>query len=240
MVVANPFQKGTLMRILRIALVSVMLFFAVQPVAAQPAAQPDLKTDEQKTLYALGLVLAQNLATFALSPADLDVVKAGLTDGVTNKEKKVDLQTYGPKIQDLQRSRAVAAAAPERQAGQAFADKAAAEKGAIKTSSGAVVTTIKPGTGPSPTLNDKVKVNYEGKLTDGTVFDSSIQRGEPVTFPLNGVIKCWSEGVQQMKVGGKSRFVCPADTAYGDRGAPPKIKPGATLVFDVELLEIVK
>jgi len=228
------------MRILRIALVSVMLFFAVQPVAAQPAAQPDLKTDEQKTLYALGLVLAQNLATFALSPADLDVVKAGLTDGVTNKEKKVDLQTYGPKIQDLQRSRAVAAAAPERQAGQAFADKAAAEKGAIKTSSGAVVTTIKPGTGPSPTLNDKVKVNYEGKLTDGTVFDSSIQRGEPVTFPLNGVIKCWSEGVQQMKVGGKSRFVCPADTAYGDRGAPPKIKPGATLVFDVELLEIVK
>ena len=227
------------MRILRIALVSVMLVFAVQPVAAQPAAQPDLKTDEQKTLYALGLVLAQNLATFALSPADLDVVKAGLTDGVTNKEKKVDLQTYGPKIQDLQRSRAVAAAAPERQAGQAFADKAAAEKGAIKTSSGAVVTTIKPGTGPSPTLNDKVKVNYEGKLTDGTVFDSSIQRGEPVTFPLNGVIKCWSEGVQQMKVGGKSRLVCPSDVAYGDRGAPPRIKPGATLVFEVELLEIV-
>jgi len=233
-------MKGTLMRILRIALVFLVLALA-QPVAAQPAAaQPELKTDEQKTLYALGLVLAQNLATFALSPADLEVVKSGLTDGLTNKEKKVDLQTYGPKIQELQRSRAVAAAAPERQAGQAFADKAAAERGAIKTSSGAVVTTIKPGTGPTPSINDKVKVNYEGKLTDGTVFDSSIQRGEPVTFPLNGVIKCWTEGVQQMKVGGKSRFVCPADTAYGDRGAPPKIKPGATLVFDVELLEIVK
>jgi FKBP-type peptidyl-prolyl cis-trans isomerase FkpA/FKBP-type peptidyl-prolyl cis-trans isomerase FklB len=75
---------------------------------------------------------------------------------------------------------------------------------------------------------------------DGTIFDSSVQRGEPVTFPLNSVIKCWTEGVQQMKVGGKSRLVCPADTAYGDRGAPPKIKPGATLVFEVELLEIVK
>ena len=228
------------MRILRLALALVLLA-VVQPIATpSAAAQPELKTDEQKTLYALGLVLAQNLATFALSPADLEIVKAGLTDGVTSKDKKVDLQTYGPKIQELQRTRAVAAAAPERQAGQAFLDKAAAEKGAIKTSSGAVVTTIKPGTGPTPSASDKVKVNYEGKLTDGTVFDSSYQRGEPVTFPLNGVIKCWSEGVQQMKVGGKSRFICPADTAYGDRGAPPKIKPGATLVFEVELLEIVK
>ena len=204
------------------------------------AQQPDLKTDEQKTLYALGLLLAQNLATFALSPADLEVVKAGLTDGVTNKEKKVELQTYGPKIQELQRARAIAAAAPERKAGQQFAEKAASEKGAVKTPSGAVVTTIKPGSGPSPTATDRVKVHYTGTLTDGTVFDSSVQRGEPVTFPLNNVIKCWTEGVQQMKVGGKSRFVCPADTAYGDRGAPPKIKPGATLVFEVELLEIVK
>src|SRR5437773_2582080 len=109
-----------------------------------------------------------------------------------------------------------------------------------KTPSGAVVTTLKPGTGASPTATDKVKVHYHGTLTDGTVFDSSVQRGEPITFPLSGVIKCWTEGVQQMKVGGKSRLVCPADTAYGDRGAPPKIKPGATLVFEVELLEIVK
>jgi FKBP-type peptidyl-prolyl cis-trans isomerase FkpA/FKBP-type peptidyl-prolyl cis-trans isomerase FklB len=85
-----------------------------------------------------------------------------------------------------------------------------------------------------------VKVHYQGTLIDGTVFDSSLQRGEPVSFPLGNVIKCWTEGLQQMKVGGKSRLVCPANLAYGDRGSPPNIKPGATLVFEVELLEITK
>jgi len=221
----------------------LLLALVLLLIAAAPApslAQPELKTEEQKTLYALGLVIAQNLSSFALSPADFEIVKAGIADGVTSKDKKVDLQTYGPKIQELQKTRVTAAAVPERKAGQAFVDKAAAEKGAVKTPSGAIVTTLKPGTGPSPTASDKVKVHYHGTLMDGTVFDSSVQRGEPITFPLSGVIKCWTEGVQQMKVGGKSRLVCPADTAYGDRGAPPKIKPGATLVFEVELLEIVK
>jgi len=218
----------------------VFVLLLVTGAPGVSAAQPELKTEEQKTLYALGLVLAQNLASFALSPADLEIVKAGLADGVANKEKKVDLQAYGPKIQELQKTRVIAASVPERKAGQAFVDKAAAEKGAVKTPSGAIVTTLKPGTGATPAASDKVKVHYQGALTDGTVFDSSIERGEPITFPLNGVIKCWTEGVQQMKVGGKSRLVCPADSAYGDRGAPPKIKPGATLVFEVELLEIVK
>ena len=83
-------------------------------------------------------------------------------------------------------------------------------------------------------------MHYQGTLTDGTVFDSSLQRNEPATFPLNGVIPCWTEAVQLMKVGGKSRLVCPASLAYGDRGGAAKIKPGSTLVFEVELLEIVK
>src|SRR5204862_2471694 len=146
-------------------------------VSGPCAAETELKTDEQKTLYALGLVLAQNLATFALSPAELEIVKAGLTDGVTNKDKKVDLQTYGPKIQELQRARVTAAAVPERKAGQAYVEKAAAEKGAIKTPSGAVVTTLKPGTGPSPAATDNVNEHAQGTLPDGTVFDRSIQRG---------------------------------------------------------------
>jgi FKBP-type peptidyl-prolyl cis-trans isomerase len=85
-----------------------------------------------------------------------------------------------------------------------------------------------------------VKVHYEGRLIDGKVFDSSIKRGEPATFPLSGVIACWTEGLQTMKVGGKAQLVCPAAIAYGPNGSPPTIPPQATLVFDVELLEIVK
>ena len=126
-----------------------------------------------------------------------------------------------------------------REAAQAFLDKAAAEPGAKKLPSGLVITTLRPGTGASPKATDTVKVHYQGTLIDGTVFDSSVRRGEPATFPLNGVIPCWTEGVQQMKVGGKSRLVCPSNLAYGDRGAPPRIKPGATLVFEIELLEVV-
>jgi len=103
-----------------------------------------------------------------------------------------------------------------------------------------VYTPIKAGQGASPQATDTVKVHYHGTLTDSTVFDSSVQRGEPATFPLDRVIPCWTEGVQRMKIGGKSRLVCPADVAYGDRGRPPQIPPGATLVFEVELLDIVK
>ncbi len=110
--------------------------------------------------------------------------------------------------------------------------------GAKRLDSGLIITTVKEGTGPSPKATDTVKVHYHGTLPNGKVFDSSVQRGEPATFPLNGVIPCWTEGVQQMKVGGKSKLVCPAAIAYGDRGAPPDIGPGATLIFDVELLGI--
>jgi FKBP-type peptidyl-prolyl cis-trans isomerase FkpA/FKBP-type peptidyl-prolyl cis-trans isomerase FklB len=220
---------------------TALLLAALAALAAVPAsaAGPDPKTDEQKTLYALGLAISQNLAVFGLSEAELAWVLGGLSDGTLSRERKVDLQTYTPKIRELQQARAAAAAATEKQAGQAFLAKAAAEAGATRTASGLVIKTLTPGTGPSPKATDKVKVHYHGTLADGSVFDSSVQRGQPATFPLNGVIKCWTEGVQLMKVGGKSRLVCPSDIAYGDRGAPPRIKPGATLVFEVELLEIV-
>lgn len=223
---------------LKVLTSSFVVVFAV--VSAVAAAGPEPTTDDQKTFYVLGLAVSQSLTAFNLSETELEMVKAGMTDGVLRKPAKADLETYGPKIQELQRSRASAMSVEEKKAGQVYLDKAAAEPGASKTPSGIVMKTIKPGTGPSPKSTDKVKVHYQGTLTDGTVFDSSVQRGEPATFPLNGVIRCWTEGVQLMKVGGKSRLVCPADLAYGDRGAPPRIKPGSTLVFEVELLEIVK
>ena len=205
------------------------------------AAAPELKTDEQKTLYALGLVIARNLATFYLTASDLKVVEAGITDGILKTEPKADLETWGPKIQGLATARAATAAVLEKKASQAFLDRAAAEQGAVKTASGLIIVTLKAGNGASPAASDRVKVHYHGTLTDGTVFDSSVKRGEPLTIGLGGgVIKCWSEGVALMKVGGKSRLVCPSDLAYGDQGRPPMIKPGATLVFEVDLLEIVK
>jgi FKBP-type peptidyl-prolyl cis-trans isomerase FkpA len=227
---------------IRVVTLALLLSVAVaggSALAQQPPA-PEPSSDQEKTLYALGLALSQGLATFGLSAEELETVKSGLTDGVLHRTPKVELQAYGPKIRELQQARATAVAAGEKQAGQAFLAKAAAEPGATKTASGLVITTIKPGTGESPKATDQVKVHYHGTLVDGTVFDSSVQRGEPATFPLNRVVPCWTEGVQLMKVGGKSRLVCPSNLAYGDRGSPPKIKPGATLVFEVELLEIVK
>lgn len=219
-------------RIAAVALGSLLL--------SLPAAAIELKTEDQKALYALGVALSRNLTSLNLTAAELEVVEAGLSDGTLNKPKLVDSEQYLPKVQELMKTRMAAAAEVEKKAGNAFIEKAAAEKGAKKTASGVVYIETAPGKGDQPAATDKVKVHYTGTLTDGTVFDSSVERGQPATFPLNGVIKCWTEGVQMMKVGGKAKLVCPADVAYGDRGSPPKIKPGSTLVFEVELLGIEK
>jgi FKBP-type peptidyl-prolyl cis-trans isomerase len=219
------------MALLRASSVAVLLCFAS---SLGSAAEP--QSEEQKTFYALGVALSRNLASFNLTPAELELVKAGLTDGTAGKST-LDLDAYVPKLGELQRQRMAALAETERKAGQAFVDKAAGEKGATKTASGIVIKQVKAGKGNSPTAQDTVKVHYHGTTPDGKVFDSSRERNEPATFPLQGVIPCWTEALQTMKVGGQSRIVCPPDLAYGDRGTP-NIKPGSTLVFDVELLEI--
>ena len=115
---------------------------------------------------------------------------------------------------------------------------AAKEEGAVVTASGLVYRSLKDGSGASPTASDKVKVHYRGTLPDGKEFDSSYKRNEAIEFPLNGVIKCWTEGVQRMKVGGKAKLTCPPAIAYGERGAGSVIPPNATLLFEVELLGI--
>ena len=221
------------------ALFGLVAFLAVascKGVGASANVEP--KTEDQKTLYALGLVVSQNLAQFNLSESDLEFVKAGMIDGVLKHDEKVKLADYGSKIGALAQSRAAAGAVADKQAGAAYLEKAAAEPGATKAPGGFVYKEIAPGTGPSPKAENTVKVHYKGTLTDGTVFDSSIDRGEPAVFPLGHVIPCWTQALQMMKVGGKARIVCPSDLAYGDRGMPPRIKPGATLVFEVELLGI--
>jgi FKBP-type peptidyl-prolyl cis-trans isomerase len=211
---------------------ALTLAVALCVAATTPVRAAEPQTEEEKALYALGIALSQSISSFNLTDAELEFVKSGVTDGAKGRTPKFDPQAYFPKLQEMQKTR-------QASAGKAVLDKAAAEKGAKRTASGLVYTSIKEGAGAAPKATDTVKVNYKGTLPDGRVFDASTPN-EPVTFPLNGVIKCWTEGVQLMKVGGKSKLVCPADIAYGDRGAGPLIQPGATLIFEVELLGIEK
>jgi FKBP-type peptidyl-prolyl cis-trans isomerase len=200
------------------------------PAAPEKKASP---ADAEKTLYSVGLAVANSLQVFALTPAELEIVMRGIRDGAT-----------GAAVNELAKTRMEKAnaveSAKEKEAGPAHLAKAAKEKGATKTASGAIVIPLKEGSGPSPTASDKVKVHYTGTLVNGKTFDSSVQRGQPAEFPLGGVIKCWTEGLQKMKVGGKAKIVCPADIAYGPQGRPPVIPGNAVLTFEVELLEIVK
>lgn len=191
----------------------------------------ELKTEDDKTLYALGLSIGRSVKVFDLSPAEIEIVKKGMTDALTGAKPVVELDQYGPKLQPLAKGR-------QERAGTKFLETAAKEKGAIKLPSGVVYKELKAGTGAAPKASDTVKVNYRGTLITGTEFDSSYKRGEPAEFPLNGVIPCWTEGVQKMKVGGKAQLVCPAKVAYGEQGSPPTIPPNATLVFEIELLGI--
>lgn len=214
-----------------------LLSLAVAPAFAADA---ELKDDKEKTLYALGHTLSNNLTAFELTEEEVIIVQRGFTDGATGKDPVVDPAEYRNQFRQLAQERSQARAQKEKQAGEAFLAKAATADGAEKTDSGLVYRSVEAGTGDNPKATDRVKVHYTGRLLNGKVFDSSVERGTPATFPLNGVIPCWTEGVQKMKVGGKAELICPSDIAYGDRGAPPNIQPGATLIFDVELIEIVK
>ena len=205
--------------------------------AAKPAPPPaTMTTDEDKTIYAIGLSIAKSLSPLDLSPHELDLIKRALADSAAGKPA-VQLEEWGPKIQPLTQARSARAAEKQKAASKAYLDKAVAEPGAVKTESGLIYRETTAGTGASPKPTDTVKVNYRGTLVDGTEFDSSYSRHAPATFPLNGVIPCWTEGMQKMKVGGKATLVCPSDLAYGDQGRP-SIPGGATLIFEIELLDV--
>jgi FKBP-type peptidyl-prolyl cis-trans isomerase FkpA len=221
-----------MLRLFIVALVTML----VTPAFAADAP----KSEDEKTLYAIGLTVARSLSIFTLTPAELEQVKQGLTDAVEGKKPAVDLAEYTGKVQELARARRKAQGEKAAAAGKEFLEKAAKEDGAVKTGSGMVYQSLKEGSGASPTATDMVKVNYRGTLIDGKEFDSSYKRGKPAEFRLDGVVKCWTEGVQKMKEGGKARLVCPSSLAYGDMGAGDLILPGSTLVFEIELLEVKK
>jgi len=228
-------MRQSLLSIALLALVACAPTESTTPAASAQSA--DLTTDQDKTLYAIGLVLGQQINDFKLTAGEFDIVSLGMKDAVLGLEPKAALDVYGPRIQLLMQERMQAVAAAEKQASDAWVAEQAALPGAQRSATGVVVISMTEGTGANPTADSTVRVHYHGTLRDGTVFDSSVQRGEPISFALNMVISCWTEGVQKIKVGGKAKLVCPADTAYGDQGSG-SIPGGAALAFEVELLAI--
>ena len=229
----NQFVKRALAPLLSCALAGAVSAQTSSPAAA-PAAKPAgaaPMTGDQKTLYEMGVLMSRAVQGMALSDAELSVIKQGITDGYHAKPSTRDAENSFPEVQALLRDRV-------QKAGEVYLAKAARLQGAVRTPSGIVYIKVKEGTGANPTKSDKVKVSYEGRLTDGSVFDASANHGGSATFALAGVIPCWTEAVQLMKVGGRSRIVCPSDLAYRERGSPPRIKPNSTLEFDIELLGI--
>lgn len=195
-------------------------------------------SDKEKTLYVLGAQLGRNLEDFHFSDGDLKYVVQGMKDKATGKPVVVQpSQEYFEKIKGLMEAPMKEKAKVEIEAGEKFLAEAQKQEGAKVQKSGLIYIETKAGGGKNPTPQDFVKVYYRGTLRDGKEFDSNMGK-EPAKFPLGGVIPCWTEGLQLMKVGGKGILFCPAGIAYGYRGSPPVIPGGAALKFEVELLGI--
>lgn len=220
---------------------------AVKKPGTAAVQQPALKTPEDSLSYAIGLSVAnffkqqnvKSVNTVLVSRAINDIMKNG--NPILNEQQgNAIVMACVNKAQVEKNKQNLAVAEVNKKAGEAFLAENKTKTGVTALPSGLQYTVLKEGTGPKPTANDKVKCHYEGKLLDGTVFDSSIQRGEPIEIGVSGVIAGWTEALQLMPVGSKWRLFIPSNLAYGDQQAGPTIKPGSTLIFDVELLEIVK
>ncbi len=197
-----------------------------------------LKTTKDSASYALGFRVAQSMKGQGLQDINMALFEKGFSAGVIAKSIIPDslLDVCIKKYQDNMSLEKITF---NRAVGKAFLEENAKKPGVVKMTNGMQYEVMVAGTGSvKPTLNNKVKCHYHGTLIDGTVFDSSVQRGEPITFPLNGVIKGWQDAVQLMTVGSKWKLFIPSELAYGERSAGPFIGPGMTLIFEVELLGI--
>jgi FKBP-type peptidyl-prolyl cis-trans isomerase len=244
-------MKGTKMNrtVLYSAIVAAGLM-GYQFVSAEEPAQKPATTqpsDQYKTAsYGIGYDMGKYVKQSLRVKLDDKAILEGFQDALAAKDSKVSPEAMQAAMiaisQELNATAAAEAKAEAEKAGaagKAYREENAKKPGVTTTASGLQIETIKEGTGASPAATSTVKVHYVGTLTDGTVFDSSVARGKPAEFPLNGVIRAWTEGLQLMKVGGKAKLVCPPEIAYGPEGRPPTIPPSATLVFEVELIEIV-
>ncbi|MBC77857.1 MAG: peptidylprolyl isomerase [Halobacteriovoraceae bacterium] len=224
----------------RFTLITAVLFLFSACNQGQKAGDVSLKTEDDKTFYSMGYMFGSNLQRLSLTDEELAALYKGLRDSAKGTKAEVDLQVYQPKIQMMFKSRMEKVAKEEKQKGEGFIkDYMKKNPEAKKTESGLVYKVIKAGSDKKPSAEDTVKVHYHGTLVNGEVFDSSVERGDQITFPLNRVIKGWTEGLQLIGEGGKIELVIPPELAYGEQGAPPKIPGGATLKFEVELFEIM-
>ena len=205
-----------------------------------------LETDKQKVSYLIGRNIGDSMKAEGLE-IDSDILFAGFKEAFGGAESQIspaDTQKVMMKFQGEMQAKAAAMQAEmvtkNKDTGKAFLATNKEREEVTETESGLQYEVLTAAEGDKPAATDTVKVHYHGTLLDGTVFDSSVERGEPIEFPLNGVIAGWTEGVQLMSVGSKFKFTIPSDLAYGDQGSPPKIEPGSTLIFEVELIGITK
>jgi FKBP-type peptidyl-prolyl cis-trans isomerase len=224
---------------MKITLLASATTLALSSLLAVPAVAQDavLDTDEAKVSYGLGMMIGERILK-QYSDLDFDLLVQAMKAQKAGEATQMSMEEAQTALQAQQEKTAMEASAAASTLGQAFLETNKAREGVMVTESGLQYEVLTAAEGAKPTIDDTVSVHYAGTLTDGTEFDSSISRGEPASFPLKGVIPGWTEGLQLMNLGSKYRFVIPSDLAYGDRGAGQTIGPGATLVFEVELLEI--
>jgi len=225
----------------RAALAAVLLAVTL---GCQETGSASLETDDQKASYGIGLTMGRQLQP-ASSHVDMAALRAGIEDALAEREPRIaseDLQsimkTFNETIRAEMQVESEASAQKNTEEGEAYLAENGAKEGVTTTESGLQFEVLREGEGRHPTTADRVTIHYRGTLIDGTEFDSSYERDTPATFGVSGVIPGFSEGLQLMTVGSKYRLVIPGELAYGATGSPPKIGPNATLIFEIELLEI--
>lgn len=224
---------------MKLKALAIMPMLLSAPVLVSAA---DIETDEQKLSYIFGVQVGQGLKNEGVD-IEMDAFTAGIKDMLEGNKPQIDQASAQALVQQYQQKKQMdmaETAAKKQQEANDFLAKNAKEDGVVVTATGLQYKIIEEGTGKSPTAQDKVVAHYTGKLLDGTVFDSSHERGEPATFPVSGVIKGWQEALPLMKEGAKWQLVIPANLAYGDRGIGNVIGPNETLMFDIELVSIAK
>lgn len=214
---------------------------------ARPATGTARMTAQDSISYSIGMFMAQSIKQQGIADINTTLLARGLEDVLKGQSTRISqeqasqvMNTYMQKQSLARNAESQKASAENKKIGDAFLAENKAKPGVTTTASGLQYTVEKEGTGAKPTATDRVKVHYTGRLLDGKVFDSSVERGQPAEFGVGEVIRGWTEALQLMPVGSKWKLFIPAELAYGDRGAGADIKPGSTLVFDVELLDVVK